>query len=105
MIALKTQRLYLRNGLSNDAEAIFDYRNHELCNRYQRGQTRDYKKIIQLIEHHKNDEISITHPFMIAVALNSNKEIDWRNQRNTKGTYHFNRLHLLLQISSSMLCL
>ena len=75
MIALKTQRLYLRNVISNDAETIFDYRNHKLCNHYQRGQTRDYKKIIQLIEHHKNDEISITHPFMIAVALNSNNEM------------------------------
>ena len=33
---LKTKRLYLRNLLPVDVDEIFDYRNNEACNKYQR---------------------------------------------------------------------
>ena len=41
VIFLETERLTLRNLLPQDAETMFDYRNNEICARYQRGQTRD----------------------------------------------------------------
>ena len=48
---------------------MFDYRNNEICARYQRGQVKDYEGIVSLIERRRNDEISIDFPCMIAVAL------------------------------------
>ena len=39
MIFLETERLLLRNTRPEDAKVMFDYRNNELCARYQRGQT------------------------------------------------------------------
>ena len=39
VIFLETGRLTLRNLLPQDAETMFDYRNNEICARYQRGQT------------------------------------------------------------------
>ena len=68
MISVETQRLHLRNLMTNDADVMFDYRNHELCSRYQRGQTKDYEGIVQLIERHKEDELSVDAPFIVAVA-------------------------------------
>ena len=37
MISIDTQRLHLRNVLQNDVDVIFDYRNNEICARYQTG--------------------------------------------------------------------
>ena len=42
MISIDTKRLHLRNVLQNDVDVIFDYRNNEICARYQRGQVKDY---------------------------------------------------------------
>ena len=36
VIFLETERLTLRNLLPQDAETMFDYRNNEICARYQR---------------------------------------------------------------------
>ena len=36
MISIDTKRLHLRNVLQNDVDVIFDYRNNEICARYQR---------------------------------------------------------------------
>ena len=69
MISIDTKRLHLRNVLQNDVDVIFDYRNNEICARYQRGQVKDYDGIVSLIERRRNDEISIDFPCMIAVAL------------------------------------
>ena len=39
MIFLETDRLLLRNVIIDDVDIMFDYRNNEICSRYQRGQT------------------------------------------------------------------
>ena len=54
---------------------MFDYRNNEICARYQRGQTKDFPGIVQLIEGHKNDTVSVDSPFIAAVALKENDEM------------------------------
>lgn len=75
MIQLTTERLCLRNLTTKDADIMHDYRNNELCARYQRGQTKDYAGIVQLVEAHKNDIISVDHPFIVAVALKDTDEM------------------------------
>lgn len=57
MIILETDRIMLRNIISKDAEIMYDYRNNEICSRYQRGQTKDINGIRQLIEIHKISNI------------------------------------------------
>lgn len=75
MISIDTKRLHLRNVSQNDVQAMFDYRNNEICARYQRGQIKDFEEIQNLIERRKNDEISIDSPCMIAVALKETDEL------------------------------
>ena len=50
MISIDTKRLHLRNVLQNDVHVMFDYRNNEICARYQRGQTKDFGEILNIIE-------------------------------------------------------
>ena len=59
MISIDTKRLHLRNVSQNDVYVMFDYRNNEICARYQRGQAKDFEEILNLIERRKNDEISM----------------------------------------------
>ncbi len=73
MIFVETARLRLRNVLIKDADEIFDYRNNEICAKFQRDQTKDLDGIINLIEKRKQDVLSVDAPSMIAVAL---KETD-----------------------------
>ena len=75
MLFLETQRLRLRNVEPKDADVIYDYRNNEICARYQRGQTRDYAGITALIERRKNDAFSAARPFMAAVTLRETDEM------------------------------
>lgn len=75
MIFLETIRLRLRNITAKDANVMFDYRNNEICARYQRGQTKDYDGILSLIERRKDDAISVDAPFLIAVALKDSDEM------------------------------
>ena len=75
MIAFETERLRLRNVTAKDADIMYDYRNNEICAQYQRGQTRDYDGITELVEKRKNDVISTDAPFMIAVALKNSNEM------------------------------
>lgn len=72
---LKTERLCLRNLTTKDTEIIHDYRNNELCARFQRGQTKDYEGIKKLIEAHTNDVISLDAPFIVAVAQKGTDEM------------------------------
>lgn len=71
----ETERLRLRNVIQEDVDVIFDYRNNEICSHYQRGQTKTYEGIADLIQRRKNDTISVENPFMIAVALKETNEM------------------------------
>jgi len=59
MILIETALLFLRNVAAKDAETIYDYRNNEICAMYQRGQIKDLDGIEDLVDHHKDDEISV----------------------------------------------
>ena len=71
---IETERLHLRNLQEKDAEIMHDYRNNELCSQFQRGQTKDYDGIAQLVDRRKNDVMSVDAPFMVAVALKDTNE-------------------------------
>lgn len=71
----ETERLIIRNVEPKDITIMFDYRNSEVCNRYQRGQSKDYEKITALIERRKNDIISLEAPFMLTVSLKETDEM------------------------------
>ena len=75
MIFTETDRLLLRNVVAKDADIMYDYRNNEICARYQRGQTKDYNGIVALVERRKNDVMSVDAPFMVAVALKDTDEM------------------------------
>ena len=75
MIFLKTQRLQLRNVAPKDADIMFDYRNHEICARYQRGQTKDYAGICQLVEKRKTDTLGVDTSCLLAVTLQDTDEM------------------------------
>lgn len=75
MILIETDRLILRNVAAKDGDIMYDYRNNEICARYQRGQTKDYEGIAQLVERRKNDVMSVDAPFMVAVALKDTNEM------------------------------
>lgn len=75
MIFFETKRLLLRNVITEDADVMFDYRNNEICSRYQRGQTKTYEGIVDLVQRRKEDKISAESPFMIAVALKDTNEM------------------------------
>ena len=75
MIFLETDRLVLRNLMCNDAEIMYDYRNHESCSRYQRGQTKDFEGIKSLIQAHQMDQITTSANFVVAVALKCSNEM------------------------------
>lgn len=75
MIYTETDRLLLRNVVAKDADIMYDYRNNEICARYQRGQTKDYDGIVALVERRKNDVMSVDAPFMVAVALKETDEM------------------------------
>ena len=69
MTFLETNRLRLRNVSPKDAIQMVDYRNNERCSKYQRGQTKDYKDIVALIERNKDNALNLASPTMISVAL------------------------------------
>lgn len=72
---LETERLILRNVKAGDAAVIHDYRNNEVCGKYQRGQIKDYDGIVELVEKRKNDVFGVGDPFMLAVALKGTDEM------------------------------
>ena len=69
MTFIETDRLILRNVAVKDIDTMYDYRNNEICARYQRGQTKDYERIVALVEQRKGDVMGVNAPFMVAVAL------------------------------------
>ena len=72
---LETTRLILRNVAAKDADIMYDYRNNEICARYQRGQIKDNDGIVALVERRKNDVVSVDAPFMVVVALKDTDEM------------------------------
>ena len=72
---LETERLCLRHVVAKDADIMYDYRNNEICARYQRGQTKDYEGILDLVERRKDDVMSVDAPFLVAVALKDTDEM------------------------------
>ena len=75
MTFVETDRLRLRNVMAQDADIMYDYRNNEICARYQRSQTKDYDGIVSLVERRKNDVMSVDAPFLVAVALKETDEM------------------------------
>lgn len=75
MIFLETARLRLRNIAPKDTAVMYDYRNNEICSRYQRGQAKDHDGIAALIRRRGEDILSADAPFMIAVALKETDEM------------------------------
>lgn len=75
MTFLETDRLRLRNVEPKDAGIMYDYRNNEICARYQRGQTKDLEGIKTLVEHRNDDVFSVNAPFMVAVAFKHTDEM------------------------------
>lgn len=75
MIHLETNRLALRNVQPKDAPIMHDYRNHPICAKYQRGQTKDLPGIIQLTEKRQNDCITDQGNFFVAVALKGSDQM------------------------------
>lgn len=73
MILMETDRLRLRNIMMKDVDEMFDYRNNEVCSKYQRGQTKDYDGIAALAERRRDDALTVEAPSMMSVAL---KETD-----------------------------
>lgn len=56
MKMLETSRLYLRNLTPPDVDDIYDYRNNEKCNKYQRWDDFSKEDIKTFIEKFQNDE-------------------------------------------------
>ena len=75
MIFLETRRLILRNVAPRDAAAIYDYRNSEVCARYQRGQTKTRSGIDALVQRRRNDLLSLDAPALLAIALKETDEL------------------------------
>ena len=69
MIHIETQRLLLCNVTPADAPIMFDYRNNEICAKFQRGQTMDLSGITELLSRRQCDSISDSEAFMIGVRL------------------------------------
>lgn len=72
---METERLILRNVRADDAEVMYDYRNSEICARYQRGQVKDLAGIRALVEKRANDVISVEANFLVAVELKETGEM------------------------------
>lgn len=75
MIFLETERLVLRNVRAGDAAVMFDYRNNEICARYQRDQTKDREGIIKLVEKRRSDVLSNQENALVAVELKQTGEM------------------------------
>ena len=75
MIFLETERLILRNVQPDDAAVMFDYRNNEICARYQRGQTKDFAGIEELVAKRAGDTLTDEANTMVAVALKETGEM------------------------------
>lgn len=73
---LEMDRLYLRNLVPSDLDSIYDYRNNEECNRYQRWDAFTADDIKLFIDRFKNDEfLSTKQEQHFAICLKSTSEL------------------------------
>ena len=75
MIFLKTDRLVLRSILPEDAAVMYDYRNNDICARYQRGQTKELPQIEELVAKRAGDTLTDEANSLVAVALQKTEEM------------------------------
>lgn len=75
MVFLETERLILRQLKQKDAIIMFDYRNNEICSRYQRGQTKDLESIRNLIDKRQSCQLTSDDNCILAVALRESDEM------------------------------
>ena len=75
MIYFETQRLILRNVHPGDVPIMYDYRNNEICAKFQRGQVKTLPEITALVEKRSCDALSADSPAMVAVALKETNEM------------------------------
>ena len=75
MIYLETERLILRNARTEDAAVMHDYRNNEICARYQRGQTKDLAGIEELVAKRAGDTLGVEENSLVAVAMKETGEM------------------------------
>ena len=75
MVFLETERLFLRNVQPSDAEVMHDYRNNEICARYQRGQIKDLEGIRDLVSHRSTDMLGAEENCFVAVELKATGEM------------------------------
>ena len=75
MIFLETRRLILRNVEHKDVSVIFDYRNNPCCARYQRGQTKTFDGICDLVKKRRQDILGVHAPSLLAVALKDTDQL------------------------------
>ena len=75
MIFLETDRLCLRQLEKKDVMIMFDYRNNEICSKYQRGQSKDLDEIRALIEKHQFSQLTAENYCILAVALKETDEM------------------------------
>ena len=75
MIHFETQRLILRNVQPGDAPIMYDYRNNEICAKFQRGQVKTLPEITALVEKRSCDSLSADCPALVAVALKETNEM------------------------------
>ena len=75
MIFLESERLILRYVLPEDAAVMFDYRNNEICARYQRGQTKDLPGIKELVAQRAGDTLTDEDNSLVAVTLKDTGEM------------------------------
>lgn len=75
MVILTTERLLIRNVEMKDVPVIYDYRNHPVCARYQRGQTKDPDGIAALVQGRRADTLNGETPCLLAVARKETDEL------------------------------
>ena len=75
MTFLETERLILRQAKPEDAKVMHDYRNNEICSRYQRGQCKSLAEIEALIESRRADTLTNEQNCFISVSLRENHEM------------------------------
>lgn len=75
MAYVETGRLLLRNFDLADLDELADYRNNELCYKYQRGQYRSREDLTAFIEKAKADDLSSPGKKHLAIARKDSDRI------------------------------